>query len=66
LLVPEVAGENHRGHPASSELALDQVAVTEGVSEGGVDAGHGACRWEATEQCVSGGGYWLWATGYGL
>jgi hypothetical protein len=31
--VPEVAGEVHRRHAAVPELALDQVAVTQGFDE---------------------------------
>ena len=32
-LVPEVAGEVHRGHAAAAELALDEVAVGQGVAK---------------------------------
>jgi hypothetical protein len=41
-IVPEVAGEVHRGHPTASDLAVDRIAVREGVAEGGGDVGHEA------------------------
>ena len=32
-VVPEVAGEVDRGHPAAAELALEHVALAEGLAE---------------------------------
>ena len=39
-VVPEVAGEVHRGHAAAPELALDDVAVTQRVDEWRWRLGH--------------------------
>jgi hypothetical protein len=39
--VPQVGGEIDGGHAASPELALEGVAVAEGVGERGRDVGHG-------------------------
>jgi hypothetical protein len=36
-VVPEIAGEKDRGHPAAPELAFDRVAVTQGVGQLGRD-----------------------------
>jgi hypothetical protein len=33
-IVPEIAGQVDRGHAAPAQLALEQVAVVEGVCEG--------------------------------
>ena len=33
-VVPEIAGEIDRGHAATAELALEHVAVAEGVCQG--------------------------------
>ena len=42
-LVLQVLGEVHGGHAALPELALEAVAVLQGVGQGWVDGGHG-CR----------------------
>jgi hypothetical protein len=39
-VVLEIAGEIDRGHPAPAELALEGVAVSQGVPEVGGAVGH--------------------------
>jgi hypothetical protein len=41
-VVPEISGEVNRGHPPAAELALERVAMAEGVGQsGGRHVGHG-------------------------
>ena len=44
-IVLEVASEVYRCHPSASELALESVAVGEGLGQGGVGCGHETARW---------------------
>jgi hypothetical protein len=40
-VVLQILGEVDGGHAAAPELALEEVAVTQGVGYGGGDSGHG-------------------------
>ena len=40
-VVPEVVGQIHHRHPASAQLALQRVAVTEGIGQRVRRCGHG-------------------------
>ena len=42
-IVPEVVGEVDRGHAAAAELALDAVAIGQGVGKSGVECAHSFC-----------------------
>ena len=54
-VVLEVAGEIDRGHAAAPELALEHVAVAQGVGEERRgDCGHGGARWGDTGMCSVG------------
>ena len=44
-IVPEIARKVDRGHAAPAELALEQVAVAEGIRQRRVDCGHGDAVW---------------------
>jgi hypothetical protein len=43
-IVAQVAREVDGSHPAATELALDEVAITECCGQRGVDCGHQSCR----------------------
>ena len=69
-IVPEIARQVDRGHAPPAELALEQVAVTEGIRQWRVDCGHGDAVWGSSNVCeaerkshVSGSveGGWAWA-----
>src|SRR6266850_989031 len=45
----EVPREVHSCHAAPAELALDRVAITEGLFEKTGESGHGAARWRRLE-----------------
>jgi hypothetical protein len=53
--VLEVAREIDRGHPAMSELTLENVAFTEGLGELSPNIGHPDCRRWRPFQSGSGG-----------
>jgi hypothetical protein len=44
-IVPEIARQIDRRHAAPAELALEQVAVAEGIRQRRVDCGHGNAMW---------------------
>ncbi len=44
-IVAEVPGEVDRRHAAAAELALEEIAVAQGVGEGGIDSSHDPAGW---------------------
>ena len=46
-IVPEIARQVDRSHAAAAELALEQVAIAEGIRQRRVDCGHGDAVWES-------------------
>ena len=44
-IVPEIARQVDRSHAAPAELALEQVAVAEGIRQRRVNCGHGDAVW---------------------